>query len=63
MYQKYIGTSIKVGCVTRNLYTRSGPKVERVPNNNQMGRGSGVVGGGLDKTRHIVPTALLECNA
>ena len=42
-YQKYIGTSIKVGCATRSLYASSGPKAERVPNNNQKG---GIWGGG-----------------
>ena len=60
-YQKYIVTSIKVGCPTRSLYASSGPKAEGVPSNNQMGRGSGLcrLWGGLDKARHIVPTALL----
>ena len=28
VYQKYIGTSIKVGCATRSLYASSGPKAE-----------------------------------
>ena len=41
VYQKYIGTSIKVGCTTRSLYASSGPKAEGVPTNNQRGRGSG----------------------
>ena len=41
VYQKYIGTSIKVGCATRSLYASSGPKAEGVPTNNQSGRGSG----------------------
>ena len=56
VYQKYIGTSIKVGCATRSLYASSGPKAERVQNNNQRGRGSGPcrLCGGLDKARHIV---------
>ena len=40
VYQKYIGTSIKVGCATRSLYGSSGPKTEGVPINNQKGRGS-----------------------
>ena len=40
-YQKYPVTSIKVGCATRSLYASSGPKAERVPTNNQRGRGSG----------------------
>ena len=54
-------TSIKVGCATRSLYASSGPKAEGVPTNNQRGRGSGPcrLWGGLDKARHIVPTALL----
>ena len=30
VYQKYIGTSIKVGCATRSLYASSGPKAEGV---------------------------------
>ena len=41
VYQKYLVTSIKVGCATRNLYASSGPKTEGVPTNNQRGRGSG----------------------
>ena len=61
VYQKYLVTSIKVGCATRSLYASSGPKAEGVPTNNQRGRGSGPcrLWGGLDKVRHIVPTALL----
>ena len=61
VYQKYLATSIKVGCATRSLYASSGPKAEGVPTNNQRGRGSGPcrLWGGLDKVRHIVPTALL----
>ena len=55
VYQKYPGTSIKVGCATRSLYASSGPKAEGVPTNNQRGRGSGPcrLWGGLDKARHI----------
>ena len=55
-------TSIKVGCATRSLYASAGPKAEGVPTNNQRGRGSGPcrLWGGLDKARHIVPTALLD---
>ena len=30
VYQKYIGTSIKVGCATHSLYGSSGPKESRV---------------------------------
>ena len=30
VYQKYIVTSIKVACATRNLYASSGPKAEGV---------------------------------
>ena len=30
VYQKYIGTSIKVGCATRSLYASLGPKAEGV---------------------------------
>ena len=61
IYQKNIGTYIKVGYATRNLYASSGPKAEELPNNNQRGRGSGPcrLCGGLDKARQIVPTALL----
>ena len=45
----------------RSLYASSGPKAEGVPTNNQRERGSGPcrLGGGWDKARHIVPTALL----
>ena len=52
---------MKVGCATRSLYVSLGPKAEGVPTNNQRGRGSGPCSlwGGLDKARHIVPTALL----
>ena len=61
VYQKYLVTSIEVGCATRSLYASSGQKAEGVQTNNQKGRGSGPcrLWGGLDKTRHIVPTALL----
>ena len=31
VYQKYIGTSIDVGCGTHSLYASSGPKPEAVP--------------------------------
>ena len=60
VYQKYLVTSIKVGCTTRSLYASSGPKAEEVPTNNQRWRGSGPcrLWGGLAKARHIVPTAL-----
>ena len=60
-YQKYKGTSIRIGCATRSLYSSSGPEAEGVPTNNQRGRGSGPcrLWGGLDKARHIVQTALL----
>ena len=53
--------SVRVGCVMRSLYASLGSKAERVPTNNQRGRGSGPfrLWGGLDKARHIVPTALL----
>ena len=60
-YQKYLLTSIKVDCAMRSLYASSGPKAEGVPTNNQRERGSGPcrLWWGLDKARHIVPTALL----
>ena len=35
LYQKYLGTSIKVGCATRSLYASSGEKAGGVPTNNQ----------------------------
>ena len=59
VYQKCIGTSIKVGCVVRSLNTSSGSKAEGTPTNNQRGRGSGPcrLRGGLYKARHIVQTA------
>ena len=61
VYQKYLVTSIKVGCATRSLHASSGPKAERVPTNNQRVWGPGPcrLCGGLDKARSIVPTALL----
>ena len=34
VYQKYIGTFIKVDCATRVLYVSSCPKAEGVPTNN-----------------------------
>ena len=39
VYQKYIGTSIKVGCATRSLYASSRLKAEGVPTNIQGGGG------------------------
>ena len=61
VYQKYLVTSIQVGCTTPRLYASLGPKTEGVPTNNKRGRGSGPcrLWGGLDKARHIVTTALL----
>ena len=61
VYQKYLVTSIKVGCATRSLYARPGPKAEGVLTYNQRGRGSGPchLCGGLDKARYIIPTVLL----
>ena len=61
VYQKYIGTFNKEGCAARSLYASAGPKAEGVPTNNQRGWGSGPCRllGGLDKARHIVPTALI----
>ena len=41
VYQKYIGTSVKVGCATRSLYASLCPKAKGVPTNNQRGRASG----------------------
>ena len=38
VYQKYIGTSIKVGWATHSLYARSGSKAEGVQTNDQRGR-------------------------
>ena len=45
----------------RSLYASSGPKAVGVPINNLRVRRSGPCRllGGLDKARHIVPTALL----
>ena len=40
VYQKYLVTSIKVGCATHSLYASSGPKAEGVLTNNQRGWGS-----------------------
>ena len=39
VYQKYLVTSIKVGCASHSLYASLGPKAEVVPTNNQRGRG------------------------
>ena len=38
VYQKYIGTSFKIGCATRSLCASSGPKAKEVPTTNQRGR-------------------------
>ena len=38
IYQKYLGTSIKVGFATRSLCASSGQKAEGVLTNNQRGR-------------------------
>ena len=35
VYQKYIGTSIKVGRASRSLHASSDPKAEGVPSNNR----------------------------
>ena len=61
VFQKYLVTSIKVGFASRSLYASSGPKAEGVPANNQRGRGSVPcrLWEGVDKTDHIVQTALL----
>ena len=61
VYQKYLGTFIKVGFATRSLEASSGPKAVGVPTNNQRGRGPEPchLWEGLDKASHIVPTALL----
>ena len=39
--QKYLVTSIKVGCATRSLYDNQGQKAEGAPTNELRGRGSG----------------------
>ena len=39
VYQKYLVTSIKVGCATRSLYASLGPNAEGFPTNSQRGRG------------------------
>ena len=31
VYKKYLVTSVRVGCATRNLYANSGPKAAGVP--------------------------------
>ena len=61
VYQKYLVTSIKVGCATRSLYASAGSNAEGFPLNNQRGRGSGPCSllAGLDKACHVVPTTLL----
>ena len=39
VYQKYIGTSIKVGCVAGSLCASLGSKAEEFPFNNHRGAG------------------------
>ena len=65
VYQKYLATSIKVGCATRSLYASSGPKAEGVPTNNQRGRGSRPcrLWGGLDKGPSYSPNRLVSQSA
>ena len=50
VHQKYLVTSIKVGCATRSMYASSGPKAEGVPTNNQR----------RNNTRHIITFHDLE---
>ena len=61
VYQKYLVTSIKVGCTTHSLYASSGSQADEVPTYNQRGRGSAPcrLWGVLDKGHNIVPTTLL----
>ena len=62
VYQKYMGTFIKVSCATRSWYASSGPKAKGVSTNNQRGRGSGPchLWGRFRQGCHIlVTTALL----
>ena len=58
---KYLVTFVRVG----RALPISGPKAEGVPSKNQRryGSGRGRLWGGLDKARHIVPTALLVKSA
>ena len=53
--------SARVGYATRSIYANSGSRVEEVPTYNQRWQGSEpcFFWGGLDKSRHIVLTALL----
>ena len=59
--KKYIATSARVGYATHSLYASSGPGAEGVLTNNlrRLGSGPWLFWGGLDKSRHIVPMALL----
>ena len=41
VYQKYIGTSINVGCATRSLYVSTGPKAEGSKESRLSIRGNG----------------------
>ena len=54
VYQKYIGTPIKVGCATRSLYANSGPKAEGFPTNNQRGRDQDPVASEEVKTGPVI---------
>ena len=54
VYQKYLVTSIKVGCATRSLYASSGPKAEGVPTNNQMDGDQDPVASEEVKTRPVI---------
>ena len=54
LWQKYLGTSIKVGCSTRNLYASSGPKVDGIPTNNQRGWDQDPVASKEVKTRRVI---------
>ena len=54
VYTKYIGTSIKEGCVRCNLYASSGPKTEGVQTNNYRGRGSAPVASAEVYRIHVI---------
>ena len=63
LYQKYLETSIQVGCVTHSLYASSDPKDEGVPTNNHRGRGSGpcsLQGQSYSPNRLVSQSAMLK---
>ena len=61
VHQKYIKRSTRLGLCSSCMKANSCPRSRGVPTKNQRRRGSGpcLLWWDLDKSRHIVPTALL----